>query len=117
MGLPPHHLAVGFHPQRFSGVGTDGKPHHPTVFPSKVFYLESPSGHQTFHFPPGFPRVGQGRQQVDVALMALHKHLGYAGRAAEVAVDLERWVGIKEIAVGASFLLVGAVSDEAVIGE
>lgn len=32
-----------------------------------------------------FPCVGQGRQQIDKAVMTLHQHLCYAGSAAEVA--------------------------------
>jgi len=50
----------------------------------------------------GWPRVGQRRQQIDGAVVALHEKFGEAGRAAKVAVDLERRVRIEKIRVGAA---------------
>lgn len=51
------------------------------------------------------PEVGQGWEQVDdgaaftVADMGLEEHLGDAGGRAEVAIDLEGWVGVEEVGV------------------
>ena len=33
-------------------------------------------------------------------VMALYKHFGYAGRAAEIAVYLERRMGVEQIRIG-----------------
>ncbi len=49
----------------------------------------------------GGPGVGQGGQQLDLVRVTLHQHLGDAGDAAEVAVDLEGRVQVEEVGRGA----------------
>ena len=46
------------------------------------------------------PGAGQGGQELDLAVVALQEHLGDAGGRAEVAVDLERRVGVEEVRQG-----------------
>jgi hypothetical protein len=46
------------------------------------------------------PGLGQGRQQFNLTRTALQEHLADAGGAAEVAIDLERRMGIEHIRVG-----------------
>jgi hypothetical protein len=48
--------------------------------------------------PSARPRLRQRRQQVDLAGVALRQHLDDAGGGAEVAVDLERRVGVEQLA-------------------
>lgn len=47
-----------------------------------------------------FPHIGQCRQEMNGTVMALYKHFGYAGRASEIAVYLERRMGIEQIRIG-----------------
>jgi hypothetical protein len=53
--------------------------------------------------------------------MALYKHFGYAGRAAEIAVYLERRMGIEQIRIGPPVLsriaVLGVVSEDKKRGE
>ena len=49
-----------------------------------------------------WPRRRQRRQQVDLAGVALRQHLDDAGGGAEVAVDLERRVGVEQVGVDAA---------------
>ncbi len=49
-----------------------------------------------------WPGRGQRRQQVHGAAVALQQHLGHAGGVAEVAVDLERRVGVEQVGVKAA---------------
>ena len=51
----------------------------------------------------GGPRCGEGGEEVDASGMALEEHFGYAGRASEVAVDLEWGVLVPEVVGGAVF--------------
>ena len=46
------------------------------------------------------PGAGQGGKELDAAVVALEEHLGDAGGRAEVAVDLERRVGVEEVRQG-----------------
>ncbi len=65
------------------------------------------AGNRTFR-----PYVGQGRQQVDVAGMALQQYFRDAGRIAEVPVDLERRMRTKHISEQtAAFVFAVAESD------
>ncbi len=48
------------------------------------------------------PGGGQGGEELEDAGVALHEHLGEAGGVAEVAVDLERRVGVEEIPIEAA---------------
>ena len=48
-----------------------------------------------------FPCRRQGGEKLHLTIVALQKHLGDAGSAAEVAVDLERRMCTKKIGVGA----------------
>ena len=54
-------------------------------------YFEISASKQAFDLAVG-PVRRKSRQKVDRARVALHEQFGYAGRAAEVAVDLE-WRG------------------------
>ena len=47
------------------------------------------------------PGLGQGRQQEHTATPALQQHLGNAGGAAEVAIDLERRMCVEQVRIGA----------------
>ena len=47
--------------------------------------------------------------------MTLHQHFCDTGCTAEVAIYLERWMRIEEIAIGSTFLLVQSVGEEVVI--
>ena len=49
--------------------------------------------------------------------MALHQHLGDTGSTAEVAVYLEWWMCIEEIAIGSTLFLVQSVGKEMIIGQ
>ena len=49
--------------------------------------------------------------------MALHQHLCDTGCTAEVAVYLERWMRIEEIAIGSTLFLVQSIGEEVVIGQ
>ena len=51
------------------------------------------------------PRRRQRGQQVDLAALALQQHLGDPRGSAEVAVDLERRVGVEQVRVGAPALV------------
>lgn len=42
-----------------------------------------------FLYSAMFPHIGQCRQEMNGTVMALYKHFGYAGRAAEIAVYLK----------------------------
>ena len=45
--------------------------------------------------------LGKRGQKFDLAGMALQEHLGDAGGAAEIAVDLERRMGVEHVRIGA----------------
>ena len=50
--------------------------------------------------------------------IALHQHLTYACCASEVAIYLERWMGIKEVRVGATATVFAVLVDfRAYVGE
>jgi hypothetical protein len=50
--------------------------------------------------------------------IALHQHLAYACCASEVAIYLERWMGIKEVRVGATAAVFAVLVDfRAYVGE
>ena len=50
--------------------------------------------------------------------IALHQHLAYACCASEVAIYLERWMGIKEVRVGATAVVFAVLVDfRAYVGE
>ena len=53
------------------------------------------------------PAVRQGGQEVDEALVALQEHLADAGRAAVVAVNLERRMGAEQVGEGAAAVCAG----------
>ena len=61
--------------------------------------LESAAGPEALDgaVGPGFRERGQ---ELDFAGVALEQHLGDAGGAAEVAVDLERGMGVEHVGVG-----------------
>ena len=69
------------------------------VFPSTFHHLAI-TGAEPFEMAV-LPHRRQGGQQLDFPIMALQQHLGNASRAAEVAVDLERWMGTEKIGIGA----------------
>ena len=69
------------------------------IFPSAFHHL-AVAGAEPFKMAV-LPYRWQGWKQFDFAIMALQKHLSYAGRAAKVAVDLERRMGTEEIGIGA----------------
>ena len=69
------------------------------IFPSAFHHLIA-SGAKSFEMAV-LPYRWQGWKQFDFAIMALQKHLSYAGRAAKVAVDLERRMGAEEVGIGA----------------
>ena len=52
-----------------------------------------------------------------VAVVALQQHLGNAGGTTEVAVNLEGWMGIEEVGVGAALFLLSAHQGELVANE
>src|SRR5690606_7783581 len=45
---------------------------------------------------------GQGRKEVDLSDLILHQHLDDASGRAEVAVDLEGWVGVEQVGVNST---------------
>ena len=49
--------------------------------------------------------------------MTLKEHLGNARRTTEVAIDLERRMGIEEVRISAATLLHGTENEEGVSGE
>ena len=59
------------------------------------------TGLQTFHLAC-LPFLRKGREQVHRLSIALHQHLAYTCCASEVAINLERWMGIKKVRVGAT---------------
>ena len=69
------------------------------IFPSTFHHLIA-TGTEPFEMAV-YPYRWQGGQQLYFAVMALQQHLGDACRAAEVAVNLERWMGAEEVGVGA----------------
>ena len=72
------------------------------VFP-RTFYHLAATGAKSLEMAV-FPYRWKGGQQLDFAVMALQQHLGDACCAAEVAVDLERWMGTEKIGIGACLL-------------
>ena len=58
--------------------------------------FEPAANAQALHAAVG-PPGRQGRQQVDLAFVRLDEHLGNRGRAAEIAVDLERWMIVEQV--------------------
>ena len=78
----------------------DGIMCHLAVAPCAFHHL-AVAGAEPFEMAV-LPYRWQGGQQLNVSVMALQQHLGYAGRAAEVAVDLERRMGTEEVGIGAS---------------
>ena len=69
------------------------------VFPCAFHHLAATCA-ESFEMSAS-PYRGQGGQQLDFSVMALQQHLGDAGRAAEVAVNLERRMGAEEVGIGA----------------
>ena len=69
------------------------------VFPRAFHYLAI-AGAEAFEMSV-LPHRWQGGQQLNLSIMALQQHLGDAGRAAEVAVDLERRMGAEEVGISA----------------
>ena len=65
------------------------------LFPRDV-HLEAAAGTEAPDVS-GRPGRWQGWQQVDFASVTLKQHLGYAGRTAEVAVNLERRATVEHI--------------------
>lgn len=51
------------------------------------------------------PAGREGRQQVQAVRVALEQHFCHTGRGTEVAVDLERRVGVEQVGVGAAHKL------------
>lgn len=62
---------------------------------------KSASAHESVDFAIA-PLVRECGEQVQGTVVALHQHLGHAGCVAEVAVNLERGVCVKQVGVYAS---------------
>ena len=62
-------------------------------------YRKGTSGHQSTHLAI-FPTIRQGGQQVHSAIMTLQQHLAHASRTTEVTINLEWWMGIKQVGIG-----------------
>ena len=59
-------------------------------------HCETTSRSKTFHLAVR-PFGRNGRKQVNLTGMRLEKHLGYAGRPTEIAVNLERRMSVEEV--------------------
>ena len=75
--------------------------------------FETATSHEPLHAAV-FPGTGQGGQQVDEPVVALHQHFSDTCRTAEVAIYLERWMGIEHIRIGATMLFDGTEDEEGV---
>ena len=72
---------------------------HFSFFPFHLFQQKTAATANSF-YSAMFPHIGQCRQEMNGTVMALYKHFGYAGRASEIAVYLERRMGIEQIRIG-----------------
>ena len=63
-------------------------------------YFKFASGVASSH-AARLPGDREGRQQVQAVRVALEQHFCHTGRGTEVAVDLERRVGVEQVGVGA----------------
>ena len=70
------------------------------IIPGKRYTIVT-TGLQAFHLAC-LPFLRKGREQVHRLAIALHQHLAYTSCATEVAINLERWMGIKEVRIGAT---------------
>ena len=95
--------------------GAHGEACEAAVFPPHVYF--KPSARLQPAHAPFFPCRGQCRQQVNGSVVALHEHLGDARRAPEVAVDLERRVGVHHVGICSPALLLCAEDEEGVGGQ
>ena len=64
------------------------------IFPLDID-CESAAGAQAFDVAVG-PDFGQGREQMELVLVTLEEHLADAGSVTEVAINLERWMGVEK---------------------
>ena len=86
------------------------------IVPGKRYAIVA-TGFQTFHLAC-LPFLRKGRDQVHRLAIALHQHLAYTCCASEVAIYLERWMGIKEVRVGATAAVLAVlVNFRAYVGE
>ena len=87
-----------------------------TTFAPGEIDLEAATRFQTLHRAVT-PGIWQRRQQEEEAVVTLKEHLGNACRTAEVAVDLERRMGVEEVRISAAPLLHGTEDEKSVGGE
>ena len=78
-----------------AGTGMDDSFCQPAGGPFEID-LEAASGKKAGDFAVG-PGRRKRRKQVDESQMALQQHLGDAGGAAEIAIDLERRMGVPQV--------------------
>ena len=89
---------------------------HLAIIPGKRNAIVA-TGFQTFHLAC-LPFLRKGREQVHRLAIALHQHLAYTCCASEVAIYLERWMGIKEVRIGATAAVLAVlVNFRAYVGE
>ena len=86
-------------------LGFDGCLFQAAVLPLYV-YLIAPTGAQTLYLAVG-PLGGQGGTKFDGSCavgveLALQQHLAHTSRTAEVTVNLEGWMGIEQVWIGAA---------------
>ena len=82
-----------------SGKRADGGRDEFAVFPLDIDF-ETAAGAKAFYRAVG-PGLGQRGQNFDLAGVALQQHFGDARRAAEIAVDLERRMGVEHVRIRA----------------
>ena len=78
--------------------GADGGRRQFPTLPGDV-HLEAAAGAQARHATLG-PGLRQRGQQLNFAVLALQQHFHDAGRAAKVAINLERRAGVKQVGIG-----------------
>ena len=71
--------------------------------------LLAPAGNTEALDAAVLPSRGEGGEDVDEVVLALHQKFGDTGADAEIAIDLEGSVGIVEVVVDTTGVLVGAV--------
>ena len=82
------------------------------VFPVDVNFIAATS-YESF-YRAIFPNFGQGWQQIDKTIVALHQHLGDTCRTAEVTVNLEGGMRIEHIRIGAAALFDSTENEKSV---
>ena len=87
--------------ERCAGMAHDGHLLALTLAPVEVYGEVAHSLHAS-DTASALPYLRQCGEDVDIAMCALHEHLGHTRTYTEVAVDLERGVGVEEVVVDAT---------------